>query len=85
VKVNTNILLQQNINCMALLRVVSPIVNQTETKWLSKFGVFWGVAPCSHVETSVNFNVTTNHYIPEESKLHTRRRESLKSQEMALI
>jgi hypothetical protein len=29
-------------------------------------------------ETSVNFDVTTRHYIPEESKLHTRRRENLK-------
>jgi hypothetical protein len=31
-------------------------------------------------ETSVNFNVTTRRYIPEDSKLHTRRRENLKSQ-----
>jgi hypothetical protein len=30
-------------------------------------------------ETSVNFNVTTWRYIPEDSKLHTRHRESLKS------
>jgi hypothetical protein len=30
-------------------------------------------------ETSVNFNVTTQRYIPEDSKLHTRRRENLKS------
>jgi hypothetical protein len=30
-------------------------------------------------ETSVNFNMTTRRYIPEESKLHTRRRENLKS------
>jgi hypothetical protein len=30
-------------------------------------------------ETSINFNVTTRRYIPEDSKLHTRRRESLKS------
>jgi hypothetical protein len=30
-------------------------------------------------ETSVNFNVTTRCYIPEDSKLHTRRRENLKS------
>jgi hypothetical protein len=30
-------------------------------------------------ETSVNFNVTTLRYIPEDSKLHFRRRESLKS------
>jgi ribosomal protein L14 len=29
--------------------------------------------------TSVNFNVTTWRYIPEDSKLHTRRREKLKS------
>jgi hypothetical protein len=31
-------------------------------------------------ETSVNFNVTTQRYIPEDSKLHTCRRENLKSQ-----
>jgi hypothetical protein len=55
----------------------------------AKTGVFWDVAPCSHVEVdrhfrdfrvmmeavrtsemSVNFNVTTWHYIPEDSKLH---------------
>jgi len=30
-------------------------------------------------ETSVNFNETTRRYIPEDSKLHTRRRENLKS------
>jgi hypothetical protein len=30
-------------------------------------------------EISVCFNVTTRRYIPEDSKLHTRRRENLKS------
>jgi hypothetical protein len=30
-------------------------------------------------ETSANFNVTTRRYIPEDSKLHTRRRENLTS------
>jgi hypothetical protein len=30
-------------------------------------------------ETSVNFNVTTQDNIPEDSKLHTRRRENLNS------
>jgi hypothetical protein len=30
-------------------------------------------------ETSVNFNVTTQRYIPEYSKLHTLRRENPKS------
>jgi hypothetical protein len=52
----------------------------------------WDVAPCSHVEVdrrfrgvyasiirTINFNVTTRRYIPEDSKLHTRRRENLKS------
>jgi hypothetical protein len=28
-------------------------------------------------ETSVNFNVTTLHYIPEDFKLQSRRRENL--------
>jgi hypothetical protein len=31
-------------------------------------------------ETSVIFNVTTRRYIPEDFKLHARRRENLKSQ-----
>jgi hypothetical protein len=30
-------------------------------------------------ETSVNFNVTTRRYIPEDSEPHTHRRENLKS------
>jgi hypothetical protein len=30
-------------------------------------------------ETSFNFNVTTRRCIPEDSKLHSRRRENLKS------
>jgi hypothetical protein len=30
-------------------------------------------------ETSVNFNVTARRYIPEDSELHIRRRENLKS------
>jgi hypothetical protein len=30
-------------------------------------------------ETSVHFNMTKRRYIPENSKLHTRRRENLKS------
>jgi hypothetical protein len=30
-------------------------------------------------ETSVSINLTTWQYIPEDSKLHTRRRENLKS------
>jgi hypothetical protein len=34
-------------------------------------------------ETSVNVNVTTRRYIPEDSKLHTRRREDLKSHKEA--
>jgi hypothetical protein len=29
-------------------------------------------------ETSVNFNVTTRRYMPEDSKLHARSRENLK-------
>jgi hypothetical protein len=36
-------------------------------------------------ETSVNFNVNTRRYIPEDSKLHTRRRENLKSQRTVVI
>jgi hypothetical protein len=36
-------------------------------------------------ETSVNFNVTTRRYIPEGSKLHTRRRKNLKSHKMSRV
>jgi hypothetical protein len=36
-------------------------------------------------KTSVNFNVTTRHYIPEDFNLHTRRRENLKSHISMLI
>jgi hypothetical protein len=36
-------------------------------------------------ETSVTFNVITRRYIPEEFKLHTRCRESLKSHKVAVI
>jgi hypothetical protein len=36
-------------------------------------------------ETSVNFNVTTRRYIPEDSKLHTRRLENLKSHILNMI
>jgi hypothetical protein len=35
-------------------------------------------------ETSVHFNVITRRYIPEDSKLHTRRRENLKSHKFML-
>jgi hypothetical protein len=30
-------------------------------------------------ETSDNYNMTTRRYIPEDTELHTRRRENLKS------
>jgi hypothetical protein len=36
-------------------------------------------------ETSVNFNVTTRRYIPEDSKLHTRHHENLKSHITVLL
>jgi hypothetical protein len=36
-------------------------------------------------ETSVNFNLTTRRYIPEYSKLYTRRRENLKSQKYSYL
>jgi hypothetical protein len=45
--------------------------------------VFWDVALMMEAvhtsETSINLNVTTRCNIPEDSKLHTRRRENLKS------
>jgi hypothetical protein len=36
-------------------------------------------------ETFVYFNETTGRYIPEDSKLHTRRRENLKAHEVSLL
>jgi hypothetical protein len=56
-----------------------------------KMAVFWVVAPCSLVEialmmeaartsaTLVNFYQTTRCFNPEDSHLHTHRRENLKS------
>jgi hypothetical protein len=58
-----------------------------------RMAVFWVVAPCSLVDllialmmeaartsgTLVNFYQTTRRYNPEDSHLHTRRRENLKS------
>jgi hypothetical protein len=53
--------------------------------------VFWVVVPCSlemivlmmeaasTSETSINFYQTTRRCNPEDSQLHTRRRENLKS------
>jgi hypothetical protein len=36
-------------------------------------------------ETSVNIYLTTRQYIPEDSKLHTRRRENLKFHMLYLL
>jgi hypothetical protein len=36
-------------------------------------------------ETSVNINLTTRRYIPEDSKLHTHRRENLKSHKIGFV
>jgi hypothetical protein len=55
-----------------------------------KFRVFWDVAmmivlimEAVHTSESwVHFNMTIERYIPEDSKLHTRRRENLKCQNM---
>jgi hypothetical protein len=57
--------------------------------------VFWVVAPCGSLialmmessstsETSVNFYQTTRRDNPEDSHLHTRRRENLKSHQHSL-
>jgi hypothetical protein len=35
--------------------------------------------------TSVNINLTTRRYIPEDSKLHTRRLENLKSHKVTRV
>jgi hypothetical protein len=36
-------------------------------------------------ETSINFSVTTWHYIPEDSHLHTYRRENLNSHIVSIL
>jgi hypothetical protein len=36
-------------------------------------------------ETSAHFNVTTRRYIPEDSKLHTRHHENLKSHKLYTV
>jgi hypothetical protein len=48
-----------------------------------KFRVFWDVLLCSQVD--VDIYVTTWQYIPEDSKLHTRRCENLKSHKQWLV
>jgi hypothetical protein len=61
-----------------------------------KMTVFWDVAPCTLVVTDVlevraasiirvNFYHTTRRNIPEDSHLHTRRRENLKSHQFDFI
>jgi hypothetical protein len=44
---------------------------------VTKFIVFWYILPRSQVD--VNISLTTQQYVPEDYKLHTRRRENLKS------
>jgi hypothetical protein len=54
-----------------------------------KFRVFWDILPNDEIalvmeavrtsEMSVNIYLTTRQYIPEDSELHTRRHENLKS------
>jgi hypothetical protein len=57
-----------------------------QTTYIAKMAVFWVVAPCSLMmeaartsETLVNYYQTTRRYNPEDSHLHTHRRENLKS------
>jgi hypothetical protein len=65
---------------------VPSVVDFSETHVILKMAVFWTVAPialmleaASTSETSVNFYQTTRRNNPEESHLHTRRCENLKS------
>jgi hypothetical protein len=55
-----------------------PGFDQQIKLWL-KFRVFWDDETICTSEMLVNFNVTIRHYIPEDSKLHTRCHENLKS------
>jgi hypothetical protein len=61
----------------------------TEHFLLSKMAVFWVVAmmmkAASISETSVNFHQTTRCNNPEDSHLHTRRRENLKYHSLLFI
>jgi hypothetical protein len=69
-----------------------PIRFQVLTAASMKFRVFWDVLQCSQVDVDRRFSgayclhhqaddvyLTTRQYIPEDSKLHTRSRENLKS------
>jgi hypothetical protein len=80
----------------SLVSTVILCVWKLQIRLCLKFRVFRDVEPCSHVkmgvalmmeairtsETSVHFIVTTRRYIPEDSKLHSRRLENLKSQKI---
>jgi hypothetical protein len=64
---------------------------QVLTTATMKMAVFWIVTSCSLMmeaastsETSVNFYQTTRRYNREDSHLHTRRRENLKSHNFTL-
>jgi hypothetical protein len=60
-------------------RVVTKLTDVSEVRTAS---IIRAMKPGDGVgtsETLVNFNVTTQRYIPQDSKLHTRLRENLKS------
>jgi hypothetical protein len=42
--------------------------------------VFWDILPCSQID--VDIDLSTQLYITEDSELHTRRRENLKSNKL---
>jgi hypothetical protein len=47
-----------------------------------KLRIFWDVLPCSWL--NVDIQLSTRQYIPEDSELHTRRREELKSHKFVI-
>jgi hypothetical protein len=50
-----------------------------------KFRVFGGVLPGSQVDVEVDIDFRTRQYTPEDSELHTRRRENLKSHSLNVV
>jgi hypothetical protein len=68
---------RSKISCFKYLYISLNVNSAAETAVYSvKFGVFWDILQCR--QTDVDICLTTRQNIPEESELHTRRRENLK-------
>jgi hypothetical protein len=59
------------------LHFLAALGAKKETRFSLKFRVFWDTLQYSQID--VDIDLTTRQYIAEDSELHTRRRENLKS------